>query len=159
MVASRRTQHDRARVWQRVVAERGSGRLWREIAEHADLSERQCRRIYRAHMRSAPTLDEIAIANEVHDAIAFYDQAIEDLAILAEEATGMYVKIVAIKARINARARKMELLSIAGVFDNARVEMDVRAIASAVVRAFDEHNVPDDARCAVLAALEQHAPA
>ena len=50
------------------------------------------------------------------------------------------------------RAR-LELLRIAGVLGDVRAELDVRAITKAVVEAFDEHDVPDDARRAVLTAL------
>ena len=38
-VARQLTQHERARVWERVVAERAKGDGWRDIAERAALSE------------------------------------------------------------------------------------------------------------------------
>jgi hypothetical protein len=89
----RQTQHDRALVWRQVVAERGSGKPWREIAETVQLCERQCRRIYRAYHRSEPTLDPITLSREIEESIRFYDAAIEDLAVVAENATGSYAKV------------------------------------------------------------------
>jgi AraC-like DNA-binding protein len=147
------TQHNRARVWERIVVERERGDKWRDIAQRAQLSERQCRRIYRAHMRSAPTLERGELVRELEDAIADYDSAIEQLALISMTTKSDWARVVAIRARINARARKTELLSIAGVLSAARVEIDVRAIADAVMDAFDEHGVSDAARRAVLDAL------
>ena len=157
-VARRLTQHERARVWERVVAERAKGDGWRDIAERAALSERQCRRIYLAHARSAPTLEPSALEREIEDTVAFYDQAISDLAVISMTTRSEVARVAAIKARIATRARKLELLRVAGALDSARKEIDVRAVANAVVQAFDEHNVGDDARRAVLAALRAGHP-
>ena len=147
------TQHERARVWERVVAERGKGERWRAIAARAGLSERQCRRIYLAHARSAPTLEPSELEREIEDAIAFYDQAISDLAVLSSTTASDTARVAAIRARLSARSRRLELLSVAGVLDDVRTEIDVSAIANAVAQAFDEHGVSNDARRAVLAAL------
>ena len=72
-VARRLTQHERARVWERVVAERAKGDGWRDIAERAALSERQCRRIYLAYARSAPTLERSELERQIDEAIAGFD--------------------------------------------------------------------------------------
>jgi hypothetical protein len=69
-VARRLTHHERARVWERVVAERGKGERWRDIAQRAALSERQCRRIYLAYARSAPTLEPSHLEREIEDRAA-----------------------------------------------------------------------------------------
>ena len=82
-VARQLTQHERARVWERVVAERAKGDGWRDIAERAALSERQCRRIYLAYARSAPTLEPSVLEREIEETVAFYDQAISDLAVIS----------------------------------------------------------------------------
>jgi hypothetical protein len=147
------TQHDRVRVWERIVAERGRGDKWRHIAQRAQLSERQCRRIYRAHMRSAPTVERSELVREIADAIAGYDTDIEQLALISMTTPSDCARVAAVRARVNARTRKTELLSIAGVLGDVRTELDVRAVIDAVMRAFDEHGVPDDARRDVLAAL------
>ena len=152
-VARQLTQHERARVWERVVAERAKGDGWRDIAERAALSERQCRRIYLAYARSAPTLEPSALEREIEETVAFYDQAISDLAVISMTTRSEVARVAAIKARIATRARKLELLRVAGALDSARKEIDVRAVANAVGLAFDEYNVPDDARRAVLTAL------
>jgi hypothetical protein len=152
-VARRLTQHERARVWERVVAERAKGDGWRDIAERAALSERQCRRIYLAYARSAPRLEPSALEREIEETVAFYDQAISDLAVISMTTRSEVARVAAIKARIATRARKLELLRVAGALDSARKEIDVRAVANAVGLAFDEYNVPDDARRAVLTAL------
>lgn len=151
------TQHERARLWQSVIAARAKGDPWRVVAERTGLCERQCRRIYRAHMRSTPTMPGMDAVREIEEAIAFYDQAISELAILSMTTTSDTARVAAIRARINARTRKLELMSVAGVLDNARREVDVRAIANAVIAAFNDNNVPDDARRAVLAALRGEA--
>lgn len=101
-----------------------------------------------------PGMDAV---REIEEAIAFYDQAISELAILSMTTTSDTARVAAIRARINARTRKLELMSVAGVLDNARREVDVRAIANAVIAAFNDNNVPDDARRAVLAALRGEA--
>lgn len=77
------TQHDRPRLWERVVVERGKGERWRAIAERAGLSERQRRRIYMAHMRGAPTLERSELVRELETAITDYDSAIEQLALVS----------------------------------------------------------------------------
>lgn len=82
-VARRLTQHERARVWERVVAERAKGDGWRDIAERAALSERQCRRIYLAYARSAPRLERSVLEREIEETVAFYDQAVSDLAVIS----------------------------------------------------------------------------
>ena len=152
-VARKLTQHERARVWERVVAERAKGDGWRDIAERAALSERQCRRIYLAYARSAPTLERSELERQIDEAIAGFDADIEQLALISMTAHSDWTRVQAIRSRINARSRKTELLRIAGVLGDVRAELDVRAITKAVVEAFDEHDVPDSARRAVLAAL------
>ena len=139
-------------MWQRVVAERASGEGWRDIAERAGLSERQCRRIYLAHARSSPTLEHEDVVQEIEDAIAFYNEAISELALISTITPSEVARVAAIKARINARVRKTELLSVAGVQHNARNEIDVRAIASAATRS-PGTACPRLRRLAVLAAL------
>ena len=151
-VARRLTQHERARVWERVVAERAKGDGWRDIAERAALSERQCRRIYLAYARSAPTLERSVLEREIEEAVAFYDQAISDLAVISMTTRSEVARVAAIRARINARAQA-GAAACRGRAGSARKEIDVRAIANAVGLAFDEYNVPDDARRAVLTAL------
>ncbi len=151
------TQHERARVWERVVAERAKGDGWRDIAERAALSERQCRRIYLAYARSAPTLEPSHLERQIDEAIAGFDADIEQLALISVTAHSDWTRVLAIRSRINARSRKTELLRIAGVLGDVRAELDVRAITKAVVEAFDEHDVPDSARRAVLAALRSGA--
>ena len=152
-VARRLTQHERARVWERVVAERGKGERWRDIAQRAGLSERQCRRIYLAYARSAPTLEPSHLERQIDEAIAGFDADVEQLALISITAHSDWTRVQAIRSRINARSRKMELLRIAGVLGDVRAEICARAIANAVGLAFDEYNVPDDARRAVLTAL------
>jgi hypothetical protein len=147
------TQHDRARVWERVVVERGKGERWRDIAARAGLSERQCRRIHVAYTRSAPTLDRSELVREIEDALLGYDADIEELALVSMTTRSDVARVAAVKARMAARWRKLELLSISGVLGDMRTEIDVRVIADAVMTVFDEYNVPDDARRAVLAAL------
>ena len=90
---------------------------------------------------------------ETEETVAFYDQAISDLAVISMTTRSEVARVAAIKARIATRARKLELLRVAGALDSARKEIDVRAVANAVGLAFDEYNVPDDARRAVLTAL------
>ena len=119
-VARRLTQHERARVWERVVAERAKGDGWRDIAERAALSERQCRRIYLAYARSAPRLEPSALEREIEETVAFYDQAISDLAVISMTTRSEVARVAAIKARIATRARKLELLRVAGALDSAR---------------------------------------
>ncbi len=149
----RPTQHDRARVWERVVAERARGDRWREIAERAGLSTRQCRRIWVAHAHSAPTRQHSDLICEIDAAISGYDADIEQLALISASTRSEVARVAAIRARIATRSRKLELLQVAGVLDGTRTEHDVRAVARAVMRAFDEHGVTDEARRAVLAAL------
>ena len=148
----------RARVWERIVAERGKGERWRDIAQRAGLSERQCRRVYRAHMRSAPTLKHSDLEREIADAIAGYDADIEQLALISATTSSDCAKVAAVRARTNARSRKMELLRISGVLGDVRRAMDVRAVANAMTAAFDEHGLSDEVRRAVLAVLRNGAP-
>jgi hypothetical protein len=51
------------------------------IAERTGLSERRC-----AHMRSSPSLERVDLVREIEDAIAFYDEAISELAITSATA-------------------------------------------------------------------------
>ena len=97
--------------------------------------------------------DPSELEREIEDAIAFYDQAISDLAVLSSTTASDTARVAAIRARLSARSRRLELLSVAGVLDDVRTEIDVSAIANAVAQAFDEHGVSNDARRAVLAAL------
>jgi len=106
-----------------------------------------------AYARSAPRLERNALERETEETVAFYDQAISDLAVISMTTRSEVARVAAIKARIATRARKLELLRVAGALDSARKEIDVRAVANAVGLAFDEYNVPDDARRAVLTAL------
>ena len=135
------------------MAERGKGARWRDIAERAELSERQCRRIFKAHMRSQPTRDHDDLVAELDQALIEYDTAIAELALLSMTTGSDCARVSAIRARLNARWRKLELLRVAGVLGDVRYEVDVHAITNAVVAAFDQHRIPDDARRAVLAAL------
>jgi hypothetical protein len=62
-------------------------------------------------------------------------------------------RVAAVKARVAARSRKLDLLCISGMLGDARAQVDVHVIADAVTRVFEEHDVSDEARDAVLAAL------
>jgi hypothetical protein len=79
--------------------------------------------------------------NEIEVAAAFYDQAISELALTSASTTSDTARVMAIRARINARTRKIELHSVAGVLGDARATMDARAITDTILLAFDEHNV------------------
>jgi hypothetical protein len=69
---------------------------WCEIAQDSGLSERQCRRVHAAHMRSAPLFDRDAAIREVKEAIAFHEQAVSDLALVSMTARLDSVRVGAI---------------------------------------------------------------
>jgi hypothetical protein len=98
-------------------------------------------------------MEHSELVREIEDAIAGYNADIEQLAMISTTTNSDCARVAAVRARVYAGGRGMELLSVSGLLGDMRAEIDVRAIANAVMVAFEQYNVPDDARRAVLAAL------
>ena len=81
---------------------------------------------------------------------------------VAEGSAQVTARLVRVRQGVAGSATATKSVVVAGPIRSegcgyVRAELDVRAITKAVVEAFDEHDVPDSARRAVLAALRSGA--
>jgi hypothetical protein len=139
-----------------IIQARARGFSWNTIALRFGVSDRHSRRIVEEYRQSRPSLHQIDPIDTIEAAIASYDQAIEDFAVLAEQTTNDAVRLGAIRSRLDALGAKLALMNATGLmpdFQRLRVEVDLRRVVDTVVEVFDAHMVPRDAQMAVAQAL------
>ncbi|MEJ7569643.1 MAG: hypothetical protein WKF41_15430 [Gaiellaceae bacterium] len=143
-----------------VIADRAHGFSWITIAERRDLSERMCRSIWNDHLREQP-LGPDDPREALREAVAQYDAAIEDLALLAETTTNDPVRLGSIKARLDAMTRREDLLRIAGILPSTaratRTEIDIQKMTDVIIDLFDRvvpEPLQDQAELDLIAALK-----
>jgi hypothetical protein len=90
----------------RVFADRARGLSWAAIEQRHGISERQSRRIVDGYIASRrPTL-ELYAAAVIRELLAQFEQAIEDLALLADDTSNEAVKLGAIARRLDVVERR-----------------------------------------------------
>ncbi len=143
-----------------MIADRAHGFSWITIAERRDLSERMCRSIWNDHLRQQP-IGPSDLREALREAVAQYDAAIEDLALLAETTTNDPVRLGAIKARLDTMTRREDLLRIAGILPYSpqalRSELSVEKMLDEILRLFDRvvpEPLQDQAELDLIAALK-----
>jgi len=156
----RATSEEKVRRDAGVVADRAHGLSWATVAGRHDLSERMCRSIWNEHLREQP-LGPDNPTEALREAAAYWDAAIEDLALLAETTRNDPVRLGAITRRLEAMSRKQELLRLAGVLPYTpqamRTEANVQRMTEIVLELFDRvvpEPLQEQATDELLAALE-----
>ncbi len=119
-----------------------------------------CRSIWNEHLREQP-LGPDNPTEALREAAAYWDAAIEDLALLAETTRNDPVRLGAITRRLEAMTRKQDLLRLAGVLpfspQATRTELQMEKMTDVIVELF-ERVVPEplqaQATDELIAALE-----
>jgi hypothetical protein len=139
-----------------VFAARARGLTWPALASEFGLSERQCQRVVASYQASRAELDRIGEpASVVQDSLDSIDAAIEELAELADDTRHDGTRLGAIRARLKAVDRKVDLLHRVGVLDNDTVggKRDVERVAVVIADVLEAHRVPEDVQLAIAEAL------
>ncbi len=143
-----------------VIADRARGFGWATIADRRDLSERMCREVWNEHLREQPFGSDDP-REALREAVARYDAAIEDLALLAESTGNDPVRLGSIKARLEAMTRREDLLRIASILPYTpqamRTEIDIHRMRDVIIDLFDRvvpEPLQDQAELDLIAALK-----
>lgn len=134
------------------------GASWEKLMVKYDLSESQVKRCFKAwRQANAPKLREKDPFEIVWESVERYEQWIEQLADIALDADQDSAKVGAINSQARLQAQRDELLQKSGILPQnlgkLKVEHDIRYIAQAIVKVFDEDDVPLDTRRKVLGLL------
>jgi hypothetical protein len=98
-----------------IVADRVRGKQWPTISEKYGLSTRQCQAIY-AQFRDTEFPDESPdLLETLRDEILLISSVIEDCQLLAETTENDSVHLGALKAKMDAIARRVELKQVSGL--------------------------------------------
>jgi hypothetical protein len=140
-----------------VVADRARGLTWPTIAARHHLSERQCRSVYADFRRRAGNEPEDP-EDEARDAVRLLEAAIEELALLAETTNNDAVRLGAIRTKLDAICRRIELMQALGLlprdlglFEDRR---DGRLMASALLGVLERHDIAPEVEDEMLDALQ-----
>jgi hypothetical protein len=141
-----------------VIADRARGFGWSTVAERNGVSARQCQNIWRE--RQERTLLDVANPREeLRDEIAFLDAAIEEYAKLSETTGNDSIRLGAIKARLEAQARRLELKRFCGLlpWDLGQVvsATATRLIVEELIAICEKHDVPEQVYKELAASLRQ----
>ena len=98
----------------RLVADRARGLGWTKLAEKYGITVRQCQNIWADRGPSEPRAESDPVA-ELRDEIDFLDAAIEEYAELAQDTANDSIHLGAIKARVDAQKRRIELKRLYGL--------------------------------------------
>jgi hypothetical protein len=147
-----------------IVRDRQADMTWPQIAQKHGVSPRGCRFIYRDWMTNAgPTVD--------HDPVRVVDDLLRgfltDLWEFTEAADAAWqrgnvaVVVGAVRSRMDARSKAVELLQATGRLPKdlgrLRVEIDLRFVIDQIIEVFDEYDVSQNAREALVSRLEKPA--
>lgn len=108
--AGGRRQRDAA-----IVADRARGMRPALIAQRNGVTERTVRRVLAAWRESRPILGRVDPVAEIAATLAAYEQAAEDLAALAEDASQDAVKLGAIVRRVELVEHRLSLMRAVGL--------------------------------------------
>jgi hypothetical protein len=141
-----------------VIAARARGLSWREVSRRFDISDRHCRRIVAEYRESGPKLHEVDPVEVIEDALASYDAAIEDFALLAEQTGHDGTRLGAIRGRLEATSAKLGLMTSVGVLPRnlgrLAVEIDVRKAAATAIDVLDRNGIPPEVQQQLAEALQ-----
>lgn len=98
----------------RLVADRARGLGWTKLGEKYGITVRQCQNIWADRGPSEPKAESDPVA-ELRDEIDFLDAAIEEYAELAQDTANDSIHLGAIKARVDAQKRRIELKRLYGL--------------------------------------------
>ena len=146
----------KARRDERIAADRAGGLRWATIAERHGISERHAREVWRERL-AAESLEELDGRDWLRQVLVQTEQAVEELALLAQATKNDAVKLGAIRARLAAMAQRDEVLRLAGYLPcsprAAMTEADLRSTANVVRRVLERHDPPDALLADLLEAL------
>ncbi len=139
------TAADKVRRDAQIIAERARGLSWPTIAERHGLSERHCRTVWQAYAHVQLPLDDGDPVETVREAIFQLDAAIEDLALIAENASHDAVRLGAVKSRLAAIDQRLSLLRAVGLLPHdlglLRREIDYRHVTRVLFEVLGRHGV------------------
>ena len=143
-----------------IVADRLSGLPWSAISERHGLQERQLRNIFNAWQKDgAAELAAEDPAELVYEFLERYRRVEEDLAQAAEEADNSAARVGALRMRVEAIDRQVQLMQASGhlprELGQLRVSADIESVAARIVAVFHDHDVPEAATRAVIEALAE----
>jgi hypothetical protein len=137
---------------------------WEKIGEKHDLSPRQCRNVYRRWMeQGAPigTTDPIEMVDDLLRGFMTDLWEFTEAADAAWEAKNLNAVVGAVRSRMDARVKAIELLQATGRLPKdlgkLRVEHDVRFMIEQVIGVFEEYDVPEEAQQALIERLHPQA--
>ena len=138
-----------------IIADRARGFTWPTIAARHDLTERQCRSIWKQSLDAQARVLESDPFEAVAEALVQWDAVIERFAVVAQEATQDSVRLGALKAQADALKARLILAHAVGLLPRDlglfRREADVRLVATKILRTLEAHDVSEE----VFDALEQ----
>jgi transcriptional regulator with XRE-family HTH domain len=128
-----------------------------QIARKLQLDTGHVSRIIKDFRESNPTLRSVDPLDVIDQMLMGYQQDLEDLAAVAENAKNPTAVVGAINARMAARDRIIALLQSTGALPHdlgkLSIELDVRHIAVQLVAILERHGVPEPVQRELLTAL------
>jgi hypothetical protein len=152
----RLTAGEKVRRDARIVADRAHGLGWATIADRHGLSERHCRTIW-TEQAAMLAIEDVGPLERVQEAILQYDCVLEDLALLAEQASHDAVRLGAVRSRLAAIEQRLVLFQMLGLLPRdlecLRNEREARDLARVLRTVFDRYGLPPEAEEEILSAL------
>jgi hypothetical protein len=97
-----------------VISDRATGFSWQSVASRNGLSARQCQNIWKRRRTSEP-LPFDQHYDLLSDQLAYLDAEIEQLAVLVATTQNDSVRLGAMRTRLDARSRQVELMRAVGM--------------------------------------------
>lgn len=126
---------------QAIIYDRARGLGWTSIAERHRLSTRQAQKIWarRLEQQHDQTGD---VLTQVFEELAYLEAAVEELAELASDSKNDAVRLGAIKAKIDAQGKRVELKRILGLLpsrlENIRLASESQKVINGFFEALEE---------------------
>lgn len=116
------------------------------VAKTFNVSEATVEKVMAEYRKSQPSLRSIDPIQVVEETIFELRGAIEELALLSSSSKQDAVRVGAVAKRVDTIDKLTKLMQTTGVLPNdlgtLKVDMDVRAFASVVLRVFKEAEIP-----------------
>lgn len=126
------------------------------------LSPRQARRIYKTYAPQLEDLKQVDVKQHVEDMLVNYDAAINDLALIARDASNDNARVGATRTRLEAVRGKIELLQSLGLMPKDLGTITLRddyiRMIRTILAVLDAFDVGDEVQMAIVDAVEGRKP-
>ena len=158
-VSARVAANEKVKRDAEIVRDRARGLTWETIALRYGLSTRQCRAVFSEWAREQPSPFKANRLDLLHETLASYDLAVEEFALLADDATQETVRLGALRTKLAAMDARLQLMiSLAMLpIDPRKVleEADYRAQVIAIAEILNDPVVPTYVRERIYAMFDE----